>query len=400
MLCNKRTSILILSFTLVVVMLGYGIIMPVLPFYIENLGASGWDMGLLTAISAMMQLFFAPVWGSLSDRVGRKPVLLVGVFGYGVTMLLFGMASSLWMLFLARALNGILSSATMPTSMAFISDQSTARERGGKMGQLGAAMGAGMVLGPGLGGGLASISLATPFFVASGLCLVALVLVWVLLPESLSPDMRQAEREKKPLFEIHIIRQVFAGSVGLLMGLTFVVSFGMAGFQGILGLYALDKFGLNTRQVGSIWMVLGALMIVSQGILTGLLTRRFGEARVIRVSLFATAAGFVLMLLAGSYFTLLLATGFLILAIALLGPALNALISTQTTQQQGITMGINNSVSSLGRIIGPLWAGFIFDIHVDLPFLSSALILGLGFAISLAGSLHPPRKPAQVAQNN
>ncbi len=122
MLTNQRKNLLILSFTLVVVMLGYGIIMPIIPFYIEKLGASGRELGFLTAISAFMQLFFAPLWGSLSDRLGRKPVLLIGVLGYGLTMLLFGLSTQLWMLFVARGLNGMLSSATMPTALAYVGD--------------------------------------------------------------------------------------------------------------------------------------------------------------------------------------------------------------------------------------------------------------------------------------
>ncbi len=379
-----RKSILILSFTLVVVMLGYGIIMPIIPFYIENLGANGRDLGLLTASSALMQLVFAPLWGSLSDRVGRKPVILVGVAGYGLTMLLFGLATRLWMLFLARILNGMLSSATLPTSLAFVSDHTGQKERGSGMGQLGAAMGAGIVLGPGLGGALAAYSLATPFFVASGLCLVALLLVWLLLPESLPVAARQAGRAKIKGLRVGNIRQVLLGPMGVLMLLIFVVSLGMSSLQGILGLYALHKFGYDPQQIGVIWMVVGAVMVVSQGALTGLLTKKYGEVAVIRLSLLVTSVGFGLMLLATAYIPLLFTTGFLVLAIALLGPALNSLISTRTEMQQGITMGVNNSFSSLGRILGPLWAGLLFDVHMDYPFLSSAAILLAAFAISLA----------------
>jgi DHA1 family multidrug resistance protein-like MFS transporter len=298
-------------------------------------------------------------------------------------MLLFGLATQLWMLFAARALNGILSSATLPTSMAFISDNTGEKERGSGMGQLGAAMGAGIVLGPGLGGWLASVSLATPFFVASGLCLAALLLVWVLLPESLPAGMRQPGEARPGGLQLKIFRQVLLGPLGILMLLIFVVSFGMSSFQGILGLYALDKFGFNTRQIGVIWMVVGAVMIVSQGALTGLLTGRYGEVTVIRISLLATATGFGFMLLPTAYLPLLLATGFLVLAIALLGPALNSLISTRTALQQGLTMGVNNSFSSLGRILGPAWAGFLFDVNMDYPFLSSAGIMLVGLLISL-----------------
>jgi DHA1 family multidrug resistance protein-like MFS transporter len=384
----NRKSLLILSFTLAVVMLGYGIILPILPFYIEKMGASGRELGMLTAVSALMQLIFAPLWGNLSDRVGRKPVLLIGVAGYGLTLLLFGLAQHLWMLFLARTLNGALASATLPTSMAFVSDNTPEKERGGGMGQLGAAIGAGLVLGPGLGGMLANVSLAMPFFIASALCVAALLLVWAFLPESLPAERRQAN-QTQPGFKPGMLRHVLAGPTGVLMLLILVVSFGMSSFQGILGLYALDKFGYTTQQIGFIWTVIGVLMIVSQGVLTGLLTKRFGEVWVIRISLLATAAGFGLILLAQGYYILLLATGFLILAIALTGPALNALISTRTELPQGVTMGVNNSFQGLGRVLGPLWAGWIFDLDQNLPFISSAAILFLAFIISVLRITQP-----------
>ncbi len=384
----RRRHLLILSFTLVVVMLGYGIVMPIIPFYVEELGAGGRELGLLTSISALGQLFFAPLWGSVSDRVGRKPVLLVGIAGYGLTLLLFGLATQLWMLFAARALNGVLSSATLPTALAYIGDNTGEKERAGGMGQLGAAIGLGMVLGPGFGGVLAAASLSTPFFIASALCLVALLLVTGLLPESLPSEDRQPKGAKgvqRKAFDWGAVRRVLWGPLGVLMLLSFVVSFGMASFQGILGLYALDRFGFDTQQIGWIWMLAGALMILSQGALTGMLTRLWGEVAVIRLSLLATVLGFVLLLQANDYLTLLLTTGFLILSIALLGPALNSLISGRTKMRQGITMGLANSFTSLGRILGPVWAGTIFDVNMAYPFLSGAVILAAGFLISLAG---------------
>ncbi len=169
------------------------------------------------------------------------------------------------------------------------------------------------------------------------------------------------------------------------MLLSLVVSFGMSSFQGILGLYALDKFGFDTRQIGWMWMLVGGMMIFSQGALTGVLIRRWGEVAVIRLSLAATTVGFLLMLQAAAYLSLLLATGFLVLGIALLGPALNSLISSRTQMKQGLSMGLANSSTSLGRILGPVWAGAIFDVNMSYPFLSGAAILLVGFLISLVG---------------
>ena len=151
---NSRKNILILSFTLVVVMLGFGMVIPIFPFFVERLGAGGSALGLLVAIGALTELIFAPLWGSVSDRTGRKPILMVGMLGYGLLMVLFGLSTELWMLFAFRALSGVLSAATLATSMAYIADSTGEKERGGGMGALGGAAGLGIILGPGLGGWL------------------------------------------------------------------------------------------------------------------------------------------------------------------------------------------------------------------------------------------------------
>src|SRR5690606_2654873 len=196
---DQRRNVYILSFTLLVVMLGFGLVIPIIPYYMEAFGAGGTELGLLVASYAVMRLIFGPIWGSLSDRIGRKPVLMIGIFGYGVTMILFGLATQLWMLFASRIVAGILSSATSPTTMAYIGDSTSEEERGRGMGVLGAAIGIGTILGPGVGGLLAVNSLATPFFLAGGMSFVALLLVWWVLPEALPAAAREtAQRQAQP----------------------------------------------------------------------------------------------------------------------------------------------------------------------------------------------------------
>ena len=182
---QHRCSILILFFTLAVVMMGFGIVIPILPFYIDRFGASGSSLGLLMASFAVMQFMFAPIWGSISDRYGRKPVLIIGVMGNALSHLLFGLSTQLWMLFAARTLAGIFSAATMPAAMAYIADSTTEEERGSGMGMLRAAVGVGIVVGPGLGGCLSSISLSFPFYVAAILSTLAVLPIFMLMPESL-----------------------------------------------------------------------------------------------------------------------------------------------------------------------------------------------------------------------
>ncbi len=172
---TNRRQVALLALTLGVVMLGFGIVIPVYPFYIQSMGASGKDLGLLIAISPALQLVFSPIWGVVSDRVGRKPVLMVGILGYGISMFLFGLATELWMLYVFRALGALLSAATLPTTYAYISDSTTEEDRSGAMGALGAATGLGMMLGPAVGGWLGTVSLATPFFITAAFCLLTLV---------------------------------------------------------------------------------------------------------------------------------------------------------------------------------------------------------------------------------
>jgi DHA1 family multidrug resistance protein-like MFS transporter len=383
---SSRKNLRILAFTLLVVMLGYGMVMPVMPFLIEQLGAGGTQLGWLISTYSLMQLICAPLWGMLSDHTGRKPIIAIGVLGYAVTMFLFGLATEFWMLFVVRTLAGMLSSATMPTAMAYISDNAPESERSGGMGQLGAAMGAGIILGPLLGGLLSSRSLSLPFFVGAGLALLSFLLVLILLPETRHLPTGRAE---KPETTIPAIRQVIFSPAGPLLLLIFITGFGLANFQGIIGLYAVDKFGFTTQQVGALWMVIGAVLILGQGGLTGPLTKRFGELALIRAGLAGGALGFLLISLAVDFTTLLLALGFFTLTLALIGPALNAHISRFAGEHQGTMMGLNSAASSLGRVVGPLLAGPLFDINVEYPLWSGAatLLLGTILAIGLLRGL-------------
>ena len=389
-----RKNVRILAFTLLVVMLGYGMVMPLLPFLIEQFGAGGKELGWLVSTYSLMQLICAPLWGMLSDRTGRKPVIAIGVLGYAITLFLFGLATEFWMLFAARTLAGMLSSAAMPTAMAYISDNAPEQERSGGMGQLGAAIGAGVIVGPLLGGLLSTRSFSLPFFVGAGLAGLSFLLVLLLLPES-HPNRAAGP---KPPMDWSNLRSVFASPAGLLLLLIFIMSFGLANFQGVIGLYAVDKFGFNTGQVGALWMVIGAVLILGQGGLTGPLTRRFDELRLIRLGLGGGAAGFVLLSLAVDFTTLLLALGFFTLALALIGPALNAYISRFAGEHQGTVMGLNSAATSLGRVAGPLLAGPLFDLNMAYPLWSGAATLLLGTLVAVRW-LHKPGNSSQTGQH-
>jgi DHA1 family multidrug resistance protein-like MFS transporter len=397
---QNRRNIAILFFTLVVIMLGFGMIIPILPFYVDAFGASGSELGLLMATFAAMQFLFAPVWGQLSDRRGRKAILMVGVLGNVITQLFFGLSTSLWMLFAARALAGILSSATLPTAMAYIGDSTADEDRGGGMGMMGAAMGIGMVLGPGIGGWLAAQSLSLPFFVAAGLSTLALPLVFFVLPESLPEEARNQQGDRVRGLQFGDLWKALFSPIGFLLVLSLLVSFGLTNFEGVFGLYAMGRYGYGPGQVGIVLTAIGLTSAVVQGALTGPLTKRWGEARIIRASMLGSAIGFLVMLQARTFAAVLVTVSLFILSNAMLRPAVSSLISRRTTSGQGVAMGLNNSFMSLGRIVGPTWAGFVFDVDIRYPYYSGALVMFAGFVLSIlwlkAESPEPVRK-AQAA---
>lgn len=387
MASNKR-NLVILFLVLVVVMMGFGIVIPLLPFLVAALNGGGREVGLMMAIFGLAQLFFSPVWGGLSDRFGRKPILMIGVLGFALSQLLFGLSTELWMLYGSRALAGTLSSAAIPTTMAYISDSTSEEDRGAGMGILGAAMGLGIVIGPGLGGILGRNSLSLPFFVAAGISVLVLLPIYFFLPESLPPERRVTAAEQQRSVggaQLKLMWQAlrYAGPLGFLFFLAFLISFGITNFEGIFGLFAKDRFGFDQEQVGYILTAIGVTAFVVQGGLTGPLTRRFGDERVFQGSLLISAIGFGLMLAAGNMSTIILTSCFFMVGNALTRPSIASLVSKRAGQSQGMAMGLNNSFMSLGRVVGPLWAGFVYDANIGLPYLSGGIIMAIGLAATL-----------------
>jgi DHA1 family multidrug resistance protein-like MFS transporter len=382
MFAGMSKNVLILSLALIVVSLGFGMVIPVFPFLVSDLGGGGTELGLLVAVAAFTELVFGPAWGAVSDRIGRKPVLALGMSGYAASLFLFGIASKMWMLFAFRAFSGVLTAAAASSAMAFIGDSMPRKERGGGMGILGAAGGLGLILGPGFGGAMATVSLSTPFFTGAAIALATVPLVLFLLPESLPAGARRNTREPGAARVRPALPDLIRGPIGALLFLAFLASFGLANFESVFGLYALKKFEFGPAEVGAILTVVG-LASTAGKIFTGALTVRCGDSAVIKTSLFAGSIGYLVLLAANSYPTILLATGFFTLAKTFLRPSVLSLTSQRTTLGQGITMGLSNSSMSLGRIVGPIWAGLAFDYSFDYPYLSGAAILFIGFLASL-----------------
>ncbi len=415
----QRGPIAILFACLVIVMLGFGIVMPLMPFYVTHFGASGSALGLMMALYSLMQFVFAPIWGRLSDRIGRKPVLLIGIAGFAISFMLQGLSQNLFQFILARTLAGILSSAALPTAMAYAADTSSEKDRSGAMGMMGAAMGLGMIFGPLLGGvlthvqlplpaGLAgllqttvdattgqTISLSVPYLAAALLALAALPLIIAFLPESLSAASRREIVHSKDS-QLRQLTGALRGPLAFLYVMAFLLTFALANMESVLGLYAKDNYGMGPSEVGVLLGAIGVLSVLQQGILIRPLTHRIGEGNVLKSGLVVGIAGMLGLALLRSPAGLVISAAVFTLGNSLLWPSVSSLISQRATTGQGAALGLAQSFQSLGRAAGPLWAGAVYDINPAFPFLSGALMQ----AFALLVGLRVMGRPAGAAQTS
>ncbi|WP_066633528.1 MFS transporter [Desulfolucanica intricata] len=360
--------IAILFFTLFLVMIGFGIVIPIFPFLILELGGGPTALGFFMASFSVMQFIFAPFWGKLSDRIGRRPVLLIGLCGYGLTFILFGFVSELWMMFAIRILSGIISSATLPTAMAYIADTTGGEERSKGMGILGAAMGLGMIVGPALGGWLGHNSFSLPFFVAGGLAVLTLPFAILFLPESL-----KEKGKNMPGGKARITLEVVKNPLFILFLLGFITNFTMSLFQGTFALFAADKVGFGPRELGIVFAVLGIVSVILQGGLVGRLVKRYGDVKLIKAGMLIASVGMLLIIPAPGIILLYITIAIFNIGVTLLGPSSSSLVTKNSSGGQGAALGIMQSFNSLGRIFGPMVGGALYDIHMSVPYFLGAV---------------------------
>lgn len=356
------------------VMVGFGIIIPVLPFYAEEVGASPTELGLLMAVYSFMQLVFAPMWGRISDRIGRKPVIVIGISGLAISFFLMGLSTQLWMLFAARIIGGFLSSANMPTIMAYVADTTTPENRGKGMGIIGAAVGLGFIFGPAIGGIFSKTSLTTPFYLAGALSVLTFLLVLFFLKESLSPESRKQQSDKKTS-----IWKEFTGSASILFIMQLFISLSMSGLEATFAYFAAKRANLDTVQLGYIFMIMGLVGALVQGGLVGRLTKKYGEGVVIQGGIIISAIGFGLILLVDSFTTAAIYLTIFGVGNGVIRPSVSALITKTSTAGHGSSTGLLSSFDSLGRIIGPPLGGWLFSIQAGLPYISGVVLSIVAF---------------------
>jgi DHA1 family tetracycline resistance protein-like MFS transporter len=341
-------------------LLGFGLILPLLPYFAETFGASDTVVGLLVASYAAAQLVGAPILGRFSDRFGRRPILLLSLVGTLLGFLLLGFANTLWLLFAARILDG-LTGGNISVAQAYITDVTDAKNRAKGLGMIGAAFGLGFIIGPASGGLLSQWGYAVPAFVAAGLVTINLLMVALWLPESLPPEKRETAANKRPSVNfsalLEALKRPFTGPL-LITRFFFGLAFSI--FQTIFALYALRRFNLDATQTGFILTYVGVLAAVVQGALVGRLSERFRDDVLIFASVGIMAFSLLGWALSPSVTVLLI----ILAPTAFAGGILNTVLSSALTkavepQEVGGILGLSASIESATRVIAPTVGGIL-----------------------------------------
>ncbi len=366
-----------------IAMSGIGLVIPVMPQYLETFGVAGQALGFIIASFALGQFLFSPLAGDLSDKLGRKKLIIVGLVIFSASQLWFGLATYEWMLYAARFISGIGGAFLIPATMAFVADITTLEERGKGMGFLGASMSLGFMIGPALGGFLASVSLSFPFYMASLAALIAGIISLIILPDIKNTVSEIPSEPKKRENIITQMKNSVKTPYFMMLIIIFVFTFGIANFQTTFSLYVDHKYNYTPQDIAVVLTVGGFIGVIVQTLVVEKLFKRFGELNVILVNLVVAAIAFLLFFVVDGFALVLLVASIFSTATTLIRPAVNTVISKMAGNEQGFAAGMNNAYMSLGSMIGPALAGMFFDINISYPFIVGSIILLASWAITL-----------------
>jgi multidrug resistance protein len=376
------SPLVIIFLTVFIDLLGFGIIIPLLPFYAESFGASAFTIGLLGSVFSLMQFLVAPLCGRWSDRLGRRPIILGGLLASCVAYIALALANSLALIFAARIIGGI-AGGNIPTAQAYIADITTGDNRAKGMGLIGAAFGLGFIVGPAIGGILTRFGHDTPMWCAAALCFGNFVAAWFLLPETRHADPGTGSRGR--LDQLMRARR-HAGLLPLL-AVFFLNSTAFSGFEATFALFAERRFGFTAETIGYVFALIGLVLAVVNGVLVGRLVPKVGERRIIPVALGIT--GLAILLVPASHSVMMLSAVCATMAVGMgfNNPALTSAVSrVADPTEQGGMLGLAQSLAALGRIAGPAWGGFLFErAGMSTPYGSAALIMAIALGLAVVG---------------
>src|SRR6266851_4400751 len=377
-------SRLILFLTVFIDLLGFGIVIPFLPMFAERMGVGAVGIGLVLSIYSLMQFLCAPVLGRISDRVGRKPIIMLGLLGSSLGYLVYGFADSFFWLLAARAIHGACA-ATISTAQAYVADTTDERDRAKGMGLVGAAFGLGFVLGPALGGILGHSSLRTPVFFASALTFANFIFAAFRLPESHYPD-RSARLDLRQFIApiVALPRELLRHRLARMFAIAFLLTFSFAALEATFALMVPAVYGYGAFGIGVLLAFTGLIQAIAQGYLLGPIAHKVGEARLLRLGLIAMALGLAPMGTIASHGALLAMLAVIAVGYGFASPSIASLISRNTESHlQGEVLGVNQSALSLARICGPIAGGVLYQtMGASAPYIGGAAIAMLAFVLS------------------
>jgi len=368
----RSKPLIVVMIMLVTVFIGFGIIIPVMPELVRAVdpGRAEWHNGLMLTVYSAVSFLVSPFWGRLSDRVGRRPVILTGILGFAVSFLLFGLASGhLALMYASRVLGGLFSGAVTSVIVAYVADSTTPEERTKGMGLVGMSIGLGFTIGPAFGGLLSTVSLEAPFFAASALSGAMVVAGFVYLKESLAAEKRgEAPKNGASRWS------AFRGPLKYLYVLAFFVTFSLAGLEATLQFFGMRRFDVTPYQFGLMFFVCGLAGALVQGGVVRRYIKQGDEPRWIAAGLVLSAAGFLLILTSHSLVSATIYLCIFGIGNSLIRPCVTSLITQRTTVGQGTASGLSSAMDSLGRIAGPLTASALFTVQLQLPYLVGGIL--------------------------
>jgi len=387
---NKQIGIIMLL--LMTIFIGFGIIIPVLPEVVKGAGAE-YHNALLLSVYSAASFLMSPVWGGISDRIGRRPIILIGLLGFCISFFIFGLANGhLWIMYVSRVFGGLFSGAATACAVAYVADITSADNRTKGMGLVGMSIGLGFIFGPAFGGILSRWGTELPFFAAAALALTAFVFAAAILKESLPAEGRSMLKESKPSRWT-----AFSGASKYLYVLSFFVSFTLAGLEATLQYFQMAKIGATPFDIGMMFLASGIVGALIQGGVVRRLVKNGSEPRVIAIGLLLSAAGFFLLLYSTSVATAALYLSVFGAGNALIRPCVTSLITQRTKVGQGVATGLSSSMDSLGRIAGPLLGGAVFTIAHSLPFIIGGVLCLAAILLLLRFMLLDRQAPVQQA---
>lgn len=385
LMLRNRGAILLLMLNIFLIFMGIGLVVPIMPTYMDVLHISGSIVGLLVAAFSFTQLIFSPIAGRLSDTWGRKKIIVIGMLIFSISELIFGLSNTPFFLFASRMLGGIGAALIMPAVMAYTADVTTGEERGKGMGFINAAITTGFIIGPGIGGFIAEYGIRVPFYAAAVAGAVAAIVTIIVLPDS-KPQLGKQQQEIVKLPKQNLFSQLansYRQPYFLALIIVFIASFGLANYETVFGLFVDKKFGFTAKDIAVIITFGSIAGAVVQVTVFGWILKKFGEKNVVSFCLLMAALFIVLTLFVHQYWMILLVTFIVFLAIDILRPTISTQMSKMAMEQQGYVAGLNSAFTSMGNILGPIIAGALFDVNLNFPYVSAGIVLFLCFLLSL-----------------